>query len=585
MTSRTVALAALATALALARPPAARAVDVSGAIGGGYSRGDVKTPLDSTSTPAWDALASLNVSGTPFNPDLLSFQGSGSYQTRHDLYTGASSRSQGFGFQLSAGALTASSFPMSFGASRGVTDFTSDLSSQRTGSTLTTGYSGSLLYQTEGRPTLNVGVSHSDNLNSSFGQPEREDVSTTLRIGARQRLQSLAYALSYDTGWSAGSFADTNYRTHNFRGEASAALSKDMDIRFNDTYTLRDPTVSASSNPRLESHSIGSGMGFGLTSDVTSRVDYSYTRALIQGGGAPDQDSLNHGLSYTANWRASDALTLIGGVNGTLADERLGAAPPIRSTAEAVTMGASWTLGSPNALRTQLDGSASVGLAQPRGAPSQGAYGAGGGITFGAGVWGWNSSIGYHAAYADGITAGSTRGFSHGLTLTSEGAPWRSGSLHATVTAQSNRRDDVVIGTVMDRNVSAQIRASWSALSGELNGGLSEGLSAALRGQTFADGLLISPGYDAHTRFLGATLSWAATRRLSLNGTLRGLDSAAPGRPSSYELGASLGIAYFIGEFQVQLQDQISEGGSNGSSQRANLFMARILRSFGTRLF
>ncbi|HET9597308.1 MAG TPA: hypothetical protein VFP65_17090 [Anaeromyxobacteraceae bacterium] len=582
MSTRTLAVSAVAAVLAA---HAAHAVDVTGAIGAGYSRGDVKTSLDSTSTPAWDALGSLNVSGTPFNPDLLSFQGSGSYQTRHDLYTGASSRSQGFGFQLSAGALTASSFPMSFGASRGVTDFTSDLASQRTGSTLTTGYAGTLLYQTEGRPTLTFGASHTDNVNSSFGQPDREDVTTIVRVGARQTLQSLAYALNYDTGWSAGTFADTNYRTHNFRGEASAALSRDVDIRFNDTYTLRDPRVTATSNPRLESHSIGSGMGFGLSGEVTSRVDYSYTRALIQGGDAADQDSLNHGLSYTASWRTTDALTLIGGLTGSLADERIGGSPPVRSTAEAVTFGATWMLGSPTALRTQLDGNASVGLSQPRGAPSQGAYGAGGGITFGMGLWGWNGSIGYHGSYSDGITAGSLRGFSHGLTLNADGTPWRSGSLHATVTAQSSRRDDVVIGTVMDRNVSAQVRTSWSTLSWELNAGLAEGLTAALRNPAFADGLLISPGYDAHTRFAGLTMAWAAARRLSVSGTLRGLDSASPGRPDSYELGASLAVGYFIGEFQVQLQDQISEGGANGSWQRANLFMARILRSFGTRLF
>ena len=566
-----------------ARP--AVAVDVTGAVGAGYSRGDVATPFDSTSTPAWDWLGSLAVSGTPFNPDLLTFQGSANYQARRDLYTGAASRSQGFGFHLGAGLLSGSAFPMSFSASRGVADFTSDLAAQRTGSTLSTGYAGGIVYQSEGRPTLDAGLSHSQSVNSSFGQPDRSDDSTSLRVGARQRLQSLAYTLGYDTGWSSGTFADTNFRTHNFSGEATAALTRDVDLRFNDQYNLRAPTVAAGTNPRLESHGVGAGIGWGLTGNVTSRFDYTYNRALLQGGLAEDQESLNHGLNYSATWRRSDALTFSGALGGTLADQRLGDVRE-RSTAEALTGGATWSRQpSDSSLRLQLDGTLTVGLAQPRGGPSQGAYGAGAGITLGTGLGSWAGSLGYHGAYSDGITAGSGRSFSHGISLTADGGAWRHGTLRALVTAQSNRRDDVLLGTLMDRNVSAQVHASWRAVSGELNAGLADGLTAALRDGAFADGLLLSPGYDAHTRFAGLSLTWAVNPRLNLSGAVRGFSAISPGRPDTYEVGASLSAGYSIGAFTFQLQDQLSQGGSAGSWQRANLIMARLLRSFGARFF
>jgi hypothetical protein len=578
--SRARVLAAVALG---AVPWLGHALDVNGALGGGFSRSGTATPDISASTSSWDWVGNLAVGGIPVDPGILTLQAGASYQGRQDLYTGSKSRSNGLGFDASAGVLFASPLPLTLSASRGVSQFTSDIGAQQTGSTLTSTYGVSALNHSDGRPTLTAGASHVDSVNSSFGQPDRNTSSTSVRLGATQRLQSLGYTLGYDTSWSGGAFADTNFRSHNFAGEASAAVTRDMDVGLTDHYTLRAPTVDASSNPRLESHTLGAGFGWGRSSDVTSRADYGYSRGLVQAPGTPDQESVSHALGYSLTWRRSPSVLFSATLGSSLVDERLGDVRA-RSAAETVGGGATWSTDLA-AWQLQLSGNLSTGLQQPRGGPTQGAYGGGGGVQLGTARWGWSGSIGYHLSYADGLTAGSARTFSHGATLTGNGTPWSRGSLQLTASADATRRDDVLFGTGMTRSVSLLLSASWRSLSGSLNAGLNDGLSATLRTGGVADGLLLSPGYDSHVRLAGASLSWAVTSRLTMGVAGHALDSVAPGRPDTYEVGASGSLGYSIGSFTLQLQDNVSQGGSGGAWYRANIVMMRLTRAFGARFF
>jgi hypothetical protein len=569
--------AALAVALLA---PSADAFEGNAVVGGGYSQTNNWSAGAADRIPVWNWIVGGSFHASPLSPGLLQLDAAGQYDALRNTAAQAPSNSNGLTFR--AGTLLLGDYlPTSLYASRALSDFAVDAGTTLSGSSVIDTVGGNVRYQLSGGPLLQASASRTDQTTRPLVGDEYRSLQNHASVQASQNFNTLDYRLGYETTFSDGSFSDTNYRQHAVSFSGGADLTSEDRVLLSAQYSVRDPLTSAAANPRLDTEFLQATTMLGTQSRWSGFASYSYSHSLVEALGSPALEQANHGASYTATYRSTDALllTATAGANyGVLRD--LGES--LTTTSEQAGVGATWTLGDPAELQFQLAGSGNAGALQiERGATLPG-YGVGltGNVRD---TWGrWTGTATYQLTYARNLAAlaGTVMNQRLGATADTKAAGV---ALGGRLSFQSARRDAALVGVSVDRSLTAGLTAAWKRLHAEATAGTADGLADTLRSPGFTDGLFFSPSFNTHSRYATLQVQHATTRRLRVGLLGRLLDTEAPARPREREASGSLTVAYDVGQFTFQLEDRVTQGGNGEIWARTNLLFARIERRFDLR--
>jgi hypothetical protein len=243
--------------LLLARPAFAGELDISGLLGGGYSRSDGWDGAGGhTGGHTWDGEASLTLTGSPFRPGILDWLIAGDYRDQRTVYDREGSRTRVIGGRAGLSLFGGSVLPLSFSAARTWTDFFSDLEAQRTGGNIITSLGATAVLQPRKYPSLRATVGRTDMESRLPGGDTADSSSTRLALGLSQTLGSHDYSLDYGTGWDTGTFVRNNHRSHDVLARYSGGSSDAVLVHLTERYHLRVPTVEDRANPRLDDNNL-----------------------------------------------------------------------------------------------------------------------------------------------------------------------------------------------------------------------------------------------------------------------------------------------------------------------------------------
>jgi hypothetical protein len=570
-------LAAIAAALALAALPA-RSLEGNAVLGGGYMQSSTWAPGTAERVPTWIWVAGGEFRASPLGPGLLQLDGGVQYDASRTRVPDAPSSTDGVTYRLHS-SLLGDYVPTDLYASRTSNDFALTTTATLAGNTLVDAYGGVVTYQLGSGALLRASASRSDQTTRPLTGDEYRLQTNRAGLLASQNLETLDYRLGYDTTWSDGSFADTQFQQHAIVFDANANLSRQDRLQLLAQYSLREPRSQSALNPRFDSELVRAGATLGVGERWGSYPTYSYSHSLVEILGAPAQEQTSHGLTYLLNHRRSAELQLTGLATASYALVRAGPTV-VEATGAQAGGGFNWLRGKPEELTTQLSATATLGGLQAPGGGLQPGYGLTGAGLVAKPFAAWTASAEYRLNFEHNLNAVEGTGFGHQVVLGAESSALRTLTLTTRLTASSNRREIVLLGTSLDRSVAVGASAAWRRTSIDLSAGLSDGLAPTLRGLGVADGLFFGTTFDAHSRYVTLQAAHAATRQLRIALLGRYLVAEAPARPSQYEAAGSVVVAYDVGQFTFRLEDRLAQGGSGGGWTRTNLVFARVERRF-----
>lgn len=568
----------------IAHTARAGTLDVSGLLGGGYSRSDGwdadRVHTDSGYT--WDGQGSLTLSGTPFRAGLMDWLLSADYRDQRTVYDDEGSRTRVVGGRGALSLFGGSVLPISLSAARTWTDFTSDTDALRTGGNTITSLGATAVLQPKRLPSLRATLGRSDMESRLPGGETTSADSTRLTLGASQTLGVHDYALEYATGWDHGSFVQNNYRTHDFLLRYSGGTTEDAVARLTERYYLRVPTVDDRMNPRLDDNNLGAGVSWRVAREGQASLDYSYRHLVVGTEQTTTVEQLAHRLAQRLFFPASRSL-------GAQANLELGYGlarrdgEQRRSASQAAGAGLTWRrAGRTLALTASADGS--FGLVAPEEGELTLSYAAGGGAGITVAGKRRSAHLTYAASYRRGGVDLTGWTLSQRLELGVDAA-LSATLLRASLALAAARREDELLGPSGTRSATLTLTGAWRRGSLQLVGGVADSAATLESGAGAADLLFLPSEYNAHTYH--ATLT--ATRvfldgRLLTSVVLRTLHVVAPDRPEQWEHGAGLSISYVIGLLTFTADDRLSIGGNDQTSRTANVLYLRLTRTFGGRV-
>jgi hypothetical protein len=573
----------LRTVLALAAAfaaPVVGAFEGNAIVGGGYSQTNSWSAGVADRVPVWNWMAGGSVHASPLSPGLLQLDASAQYDALRNTAAQAPSNSNGWTFRGTS-QLAGDYAPTTLYVARALSDFAVDAGTAQSGSNVTDSIGGDVRYQLSGGPLLEASASRMDQTTRPLVGDEYRTIQNRATVQASQNFSNLDYRLSYDATWSDGAFADTNYRSHGLAFTGGADLTSEDRVQLTAQYSVRDPTTNAASNPRLDTEFLQATTLLGTQSRWSGFANYSYAHSLIEAFASPSLEQTNHGATYTATYRYSEAL-LLNATTGANYGAFRNDAETLRTTSEQAGVGATWTIGDPKELQLQLGGSGNAGALQDdRGAALPG-YGVG--LTTNLrDTWGrWIGTATYQLNYAKNLSAveGIVVTQRAGATANTRAAGVAYG---ARLTFESSRRDAALVGTAVDRTLSAGLSAGWRKLRAEATAATADGLADTLRSPGFTDGLFFSPEFNTHSRYATVQLQYALTRNLRTSVLGRILDNEAPARPREREESVWFNVGYDIGQFTFHLEDRLTHGGNGVTWTRTNFLFARVERRFDVR--
>jgi hypothetical protein len=296
----------------LAAPARAGELDLSGLLGGGYSRGDTwGTTGDHTGGHTWDGEATLGLTGSPFRPGLLDFLLAGDYRDQRTVYDRDGSRTRVIGGRAGLSLFGGSFLPLGFTASRTWTDFFSDTGAQRTGGNVITTLGATAVLQPRRYPALRATLGRNQMESRLPGGETSEAGSTRLSVGLAQTLGNHDYALEYGTGWDQGTFAQNNHRSHNVLVRYSGGRPEGVQVHLTERYFLREPTVAHRANPRVDDNNLTSAVQWRVGREGQASFDYGY-RHLVVGEAGDGLEQLSHRVGQRIFAPASKDLSFRG---------------------------------------------------------------------------------------------------------------------------------------------------------------------------------------------------------------------------------------------------------------------------------
>lgn len=573
-----VALLALAPLAAGAR---SNPFAVSGALGGGYFRQGIGGPQGDTAGTMLDWAANLQLSGGGFSPAMLQWSAGANYFASRWAYQRATSVGDAIGYQATAVAFGGSPLPVTVSAGRVYTSIAEEAGPIRhLGNSRTTMYGGSTTIGGQRYPVVHVGLSRSE-VESEAGNGSLNRLNSTgLSLNASQATPTHEYAVGYDTASNDGAYADSNFRSHDVSLVVTAPLSETARFVLNERYFMRQPSLTAASNPRYDLNTLGAALQLRPATGPSSAVSYSYNHFLL-GENEPGVTRLrqeSHALGYAAYFQVSPRLAVTGTAAATAASA---------SRADAVGRGLAQTLGGGLQWKGLIGawdvmGAASglAGLVEPGAGGLDSTHGLGGSAGLGRGTTTRRGGLFYSLAYSSGGAA------VHGWTVTQAARgelEWLAGEwlLRGTLAAGGSRRDDALLGSFLGRRTVLTVTANHRQDYAQLSGGIIDGVDGALSAPG-SDGLFLPAAYNTHSRYLALTGGLAFDGgRTTLGGIARVGSTTSPGRPDLAEWGVGVTGGYAIGRVLLTAEARYSYGGAGGVWQSGSVLMVRLVRQFG----
>jgi len=566
-------------------PATVRATDVRGFLGAGYSRGDSWTPAHLGNT-WWQWRAGILASGSPLSPGLLRFDLMADYQSVNSRYEEANGHGNALTYSLDLNLLSRTVVPVHLSASRAVTEFSSDATTSRTGSTLANNLSGTVAILVPQRPALRLRGRRLSRTTTASDAAAVHDRTIEFGGSLSQSLPTHAYALDYTLGWNEGDYDELNYRSHFLTMHVNSNPTETVMFRVYERYFLRRPDVSSPLSPRFDDNALNMGAVVQASSRSTTTFDYSYRNLTVTAPLTSDRSSLGHGFTIQEIYRATADLNLVGNTGVQFQDDGL-AGLHRRSVSERAGLG--FNLSSKVraiALTSQMFGFG--GAVHPETGSAHATFGGNGSLAASGSTAtaSWRGQ--YGVSYGrDEVDRGSET-FQQQLlasgTATVGRAPTLAHAINlgALLAASGGRRYDPLLGTSVQRSISATLSARRHIHSASLSAGQTDGLSASLENPV-SDGLFLPAHYNSTTRYatLGAgQVVLAPFGELVFQELLRTLQMQAPGRPDAREHGLSATVSYGIGAVRILIDERLSVSEFAGSRRTVNVVMAWLTRSF-----
>jgi hypothetical protein len=566
----------LGLALVTAAPPARAGVLFGGDLGASMNRDDQWGADARSSRTTWWFAGSLHLDASFFTPGTLDLGAAASY-LGYRATGGAAS--DALNYQVHLVALARTPFSLSASAGRSTIDFTADTNSGRVGTTRVDSLSGTAVLSAASYPYLAASIRNTATTNRASGAPAVKSDATTVSAEASQSVEALNYSLNYDTGWSGGDYAETNFRNHAASLRAQAQLDTNVTAQVMATYNLRQPTLSSPLNPRLDSQTLSTWLQWSASSETAGGGGYSYSNALFDAPGSPLRQSISHSLNGYASHRLSDDFSFDLSASGTAAQTRVGATE-LRATGEEAGAGVRW--------RRQLDQYAaqaslngSLGLYQPSEGANATSWGVAANTSASRPLATWYATAGLSGSYDENSGASAGHRTRLVATLGTSGVPlgW---SLSSMLNAGYSRSVSPSFGASRQANVRIEAQASRGGYNLGLNAGITDDLAEVLVPGAPPATALIPVDFNTQARFAMATATVPTVPRLFLTFVGRALSVSSPGRSSQWETGLGVSAGYYIGAFQLTLYDQVTVGGTSGlSTSTQNLLFLSVSRSFG----
>lgn len=573
MTRRLRLAGLFASALALAAAPPAAAWTVNGAADVGFQRADTFDPVASSVAGAWDWGVGLGIGDLPVSPGLLQLSLNGAWRQSRSLFQDLSSRFTNLSYGANATLLGASPAPLTLSALRNRLDYAVNETSQQ-GLTETTSFTGAWALNVPRYPSLSAVAGRTDSTNKSFGNPETTSGATTLQLGTAYTLASQSLSATYNTSWNDGTYAETNYRSHQLTLTGAGDVTRDIRYWISDSYFLRDPLVESVFNPRYDSNSFSTGLGW-KAGGTTNTTTYGYNHGLVAPPGGQVREVAANSLSQSTAFGIGPDVQMAASLSLNQAVERLDLTQA-RAFGEALGLNVNWRHAYPSYTLTLGSGG------------SLGAYQGGGSslLSYVASLYaGAETTVGrtglsasYSLSYSGNSQALAGSGYSQNLLLR---AVSRAGpvSLLGDLTAAASRSDSPLLGTSFARSITGSLTTGWRRYSAQLTLGWNSGLAEALQRPGFADGLFIPAPYNTESAF--AMLTAGATfGRLGVFAMGRTAWSTYLERPSGNQQAVSVTASYRIGLWSLRVDDRYSVGGVTGFRAGGNLFFVHLTRSF-----
>ncbi len=569
-------LPATLLALLLAAPAARAEVTYGGNLGLTLTQQDTWGAGASSSSRIVWFTGGLRLDASLFSPGTLTLGAWGDYK---GYRASGGSASDGLNYGLRLGALGRTPLRLGAEASRSTTEFTSDSSNLRTGSTRVDSASASAALVQPDLPFLSATVRNSAIVNRSLGNaPVRSD-STTLALEAAQSVDSANYRLTYDTGWASGDYAESNYRNHLVTFQSMMNVSAEVTAKVDATYFLRSPTLASALNPRIDTQTVTSWFRWYGGAASSGGGGYTYSSALFEVPGEPVRESIAHAVNAYGSRQLNDELGLDLTAGATSAQTRASGVT-VQSTGEQVSSGLRWARQG-LLYRTSASLAAGVGGFQAQGGESSVAWNVAAGAGASRPVSTWQLATSLNASYDSntGANAGSRARVLGTVTASGEPLGWSVTNLLNLGWAHTDSPYFGARRVIDARLVSQAFRGGYVF---QFNAGLTDDLSEVLVPGAAPVTSLVPVDFNTQSRYAILSATVPTIRRLSLSVVGRHVSFTAPGRGTQWESGVTVSVGYVVGAFSISLYDQVTTGGSSsGAAGTQNLLFLSITRSFG----
>jgi hypothetical protein len=575
-TSPRLLLPAALLALLLAAPSTWADVAFGGNLGLSLTRSDQWGGPSHDSSSIYQFTGSLHLDASLFAPGTLDLGGSASYLGYRA--TGGTA-GDALNYQLRLSALAR--FPVHFSgsASRDTYEFTSSTNQARIGNIAVDGRVGTVVVSPEGLPILQATVTNITSTSSFTGTAPVTTDMTGVAAAITQTVEALNYSLSYQTNRSAGDYAETNYLFHSASLAASAELAPNLSAQVTANYNLREPTLVARTNPRIDNQSLQAMVRWSEASETSAGGSYQYASSIFEAPESAIRQSLSHSLSAYWAHRLSAEWSFDVGGGAALGETGLGASSQ-RSTGEQVSSAVRWSrFDGGTTLGASLSGS--LGLIQPGGAPNGTSWSvaASGDLSRPIGTWVGNASLGATHDENSGASSGTRNRVYANLSANGLPLGW---SFHGLLSSTYSLVDSPAFGSSRALNTRLDSQVTRAGITLGLAAGITDDLSEALTPGAPPTSPLIPVSYNTQSRYATALASLQAFSRVYLTFIARHISYTSSGRDTQWENGLSVQASYNLGAFQFSLFDVVTNGGSGTSSSGTqNVLFFSVTRSFG----
>lgn len=518
----------------------------------------------------------LHLDASFFTPGTLTLGGSANYL---GYRASGGSGSDGLNYELHVSALGRTPVRLDASVMRSTTDFTASPNHTQVGTTRVDGVSGGVQVLVADFPIVNATISNVAVSNRSIGSAPVKSETTSLFATAAQSVDWLNYSLQYDTHWTSGDYAETNYQSHNASIRSQFQLESNVSAQAAASYYLRLPTLDSPLDPRMDFQTVSALVQWGPSASVSGGAGYSYTDSLFEAPGSPLRQAISHGVSAYGSRQLNNDLALDLNLSGSSSQARLGTVET-RATSESVGSGIRWNRQLTGyAAQATLNGN--LGLYQPEVGPNASAWSVSTSGTLWRPIGTWTTSATAAASYDE--NSGASAGHQLRLygALSAMGTPF-GWYLTSLLTGGYTRTETTAFGGTRNLNVRLDVQANHSGYNLGLNAGVTDDLAEVLIPGAPPAGALIPVDFNTRSRYAMATATIPTFSNLYLSLAGRYVAVTSPGRETNWEAGLSLSASYYLGAFQFSLYDQVSTGGATSTGiGTQNLVFFSASRSFG----